>query len=305
MRKVLFISPHLDDAVFSCAARILRESEAGAQVTVATVFSHARPLSAQCQEYVIRRTEDVDALRWLGGKPLWLGLFDAPCRNLFYDSFRRIVLETAPGDWEQVQVVRKQIACLLVEMVPDALYLPLGVGSHIDHRMVFAAGATLVPNCPLYFYEDQPYAMVRQSVHLRFQEIQAAAMGGNIPLASINLSLEERRLDFLKSFRDAPYVRRYLRSAGERRHCETELCRKLGLALKPHLHLERKTEMANALDQGRIMNALYAYRSQARSFLGDRRRLIQLGRSHARRQGFKGWRAEHVWTLVRRREAKA
>ena len=193
----------------------------------------------------------------------------------------------------------KKLPVCLSKWLPDALYLPLGVGSHIDHRMVFAAGATLVPNCPLYFYEDQPYAMVRQSVHLRFQKIQAAAMGGNIPLESINLSLEERRLDFLKSFRDAPYVRRYLRSAGERRHCEAELCRKLGLALKPHLHLERKTEMANALDQGRIMNALYAYRSQARSFLGNRKRLLELGQSHARRQGFRGWRAEHAWKPVK------
>src|ERR1700690_3085189 len=110
MPKVLFVSPHLDDAVFSCAARILREVDGGTDVTVATVFSHARPRSPMRREYVARQEEDRIALGLLGAKPLWLGLLDAPCRSPFYNSFQRIVLETAPGDGEFVQVVRTRIA---------------------------------------------------------------------------------------------------------------------------------------------------------------------------------------------------
>src|SRR5688572_21800222 len=140
MRNVLFVSPHLDDAVFSCAARILREVATGAEVTVATVFSHVRRRSAQAADYIARRAEDREALRLLGAKPRWIGLLDAPSRNPFYASFRRIVFETAPSDANQVDIVREELDSLVADLAPDVIYLPLGVGTHIDHRLVFAAG---------------------------------------------------------------------------------------------------------------------------------------------------------------------
>jgi LmbE family N-acetylglucosaminyl deacetylase len=295
MRKVLFISPHLDDAVFSCAARILRESEAGAKVIVATVFSHVRPRSTGHGKYASRRAEDRQGLRLLGAKPLWLGLFDAPSRNPFYNSFRQIVLETAPGDWDQALVVRAKIDRLLDELTPDALYLPLGVGSHIDHRLVFEAGMALAACCPRYYYEDLPYALVRHSVHLRFQEIQAMPFGKDLPSEYMNCSEEARQRGFLKSFRAAPYVRRYLPAGEEKKHCEKQLCQKLAVVLKPNLCLERETEIANAMDQNRILSALYAYRSQARPFLGSRKQLLEAAKKHARSSGFESWRTEHFW----------
>src|SRR5215216_7667166 len=115
MRKILFLSPHLDDAVFSCATRILRESETGADVIVATVFSHARRRSPQWSEYVTRREEDQRALHLLGARPRWLGLLDAPWRNPFYNSFRRIVLETAPKDKEYAAIVHRELSHLIDE----------------------------------------------------------------------------------------------------------------------------------------------------------------------------------------------
>lgn len=295
MRKVLFISPHLDDVVFSCAARILREVGAGAKVTVATVFSHARPRSESWGEYVMRREEDRHALRLLGAKPVWLGLFDAPCRNPFYNSFRRIILETAPGDSENVQIIRTKINQLLSELTPDALYLPLGVGTHIDHRLVFAACSSLATTCPRYYYEDLPYAMVRYSVSSRFQQIQAApsSEGGNPEFSSASNAVRQRK--FLKSFRSAAYVTRYLPRGGERRDCEARLCENLAASPKINRWLERETEMAPALDQNRILPALYAYRSQARLFLGNRTQLRDACRSRARWFGFGGWRIEHFW----------
>lgn len=295
MRKVLFISPHLDDVVFSCAARIVREVGAGAKVTVATVFSHARPRSESWGEYVMRREEDRQALRLLGAKPVWLGLFDAPSRNPFYNSFRRIILETAPGDIDHVLAVRTKISQLLNELTPDAFYLPLGVGAHIDHRLVFVAASSLATTCPCYFYEDLPYAMVRHSVSSRFQQIQAAPSGegGSREFSSASNGVRQR--EFLKSFRSAPYVTHYLPRGGQRRDCEAQLCENLAAAPKTHRWLERETEMAPDLDQNRILPALYAYRSQARLFLGNRTQLRDACRSRARWFGFGGWRIEHFW----------
>jgi hypothetical protein len=248
MPKLLFVSPHLDDAVFSSATRILREVDGGADVTVTTVFSHARPRSAARQEYVARREEDHIALGLIGARPLWLGLLDAPCRSPFYNSFRRIILETAPGDGEYVQVVRTRIAELVDEMNPDAIYLPMGVGNHIDHRLVFAAGSMLTLNCQCYFYEDQPYALVRFSVQMRLREIGAAPFG--------RAAQASQKAGFLRSFRAAAYVRRYLPPGKERRDCEALLCQKLAAEPQPTLRLESEIEAARASDQRRILSAL-------------------------------------------------
>lgn len=295
MRKILFISPHLDDAVFSCAARILRETAAGAEVTVATVFSHARRRSAASEEYAARRMEDRHALELLGAKPQWLGLLDAPCRNPFYNSFRRIVLETAPGDWANIQVVSASFAGLLDDVNPEAIYLPLGVGTHIDHRLVFAAGAMLPATCSCYFYEDQPYALVRHAAHMRLREIQAAPIERNSSLA---LSPKHRTAEFLRSFRAAPYVRRYLPPGRERRDCEAQLCHTLAAMPKPNLRVEHEIEVASDFDQKGILNALYAYHSQAPIFLGTRKRFTTACKDHARCMGVESWRAERFWKPV-------
>ena len=161
MRNILFISPHLDDAVFSCAVRILREVESGSSVIVATVFRRGRGPASTLREYAERREEDRRALALLGAKPLWLGLSDAPSRNPFYNTFSRIVLGTASADVDHIQIVRTRIKGLLDELKPDAIYLPLGVGTHIDHRLVFAAGAGLP--CPANGFITRTNRMLRCS----------------------------------------------------------------------------------------------------------------------------------------------
>jgi LmbE family N-acetylglucosaminyl deacetylase len=304
MRRVLFVSPHLDDVVFSCAARIVREVAAGASVTVATVFSRVRRGSGMDQEYATRREEDAAALRLLGAKPHWLGLLDAPSRNGFYGSFRRIVLETAPGDADYVDIVRSKLARLVESVAPDAIYLPLAVGTHIDHRLVFAAGWTLRVTCPQYFYEDQPYASVCHAVDLRLREIAAAfAMGEN---AIIGTAINEgpgiyrrrrvnRTVGFLRSFRAAPYVRRYLPAGDEHDKCEAILRRKLLLASNPPVDWKSEAETARRSDRTLILAALHAYRSQAEPFLGSRRKFLMSCRRHARHLGVRSWRVERYW----------
>jgi LmbE family N-acetylglucosaminyl deacetylase len=299
MRKVLFVSPHLDDAVFSCAARISQETNAGAKVIVATVFSHARPRSGLHAEYTARHEDDRRAVSLLGAKPLWLGLLDAPCRNPFYNSFRHIVLETAPGDWEYVRLVREKIARLVDDMAPDAVYLPLGVGSHIDHRLVFEAGTALPATSPRYFYEDQPYALVRHAIDARMREIEAARISNNGGSEYVDVSKSRRQQSFLKSFRAAPYVRRYLPAGKERRECEALLCKKLFITPSPNLWLQRENQIVHDFEQKQILGALYAYRSQARLFLGSQTQLLAACRSHARWLKLKCWRAETFWSPVK------
>lgn len=295
---MLLISPHLDDAVFSCAARIAREAETGAKVTVATVFSHACRGSKAGPGYAARREEDRRGVRRLGATPRWLGLVDAPERNPFYADFRSIVLGTAPEDRATLAVVRRRLAGLLAELTPDVLYLPLGVGTHIDHRLVFAAATALPATCPRLFYEDQPYAMVDGAVGLRLAELGLAPVPGDRGAAEFQPATPQRTARFLRSFRSAPYVRRYLPAGPERKAVEAMLCRGLSAPMKPSGWITSETEEGDPSHHSRIVQALYGYRSQARAFLGPRTKFLAASRRHARALGVTGFRGERYWSLV-------
>lgn len=299
--RCLFISPHLDDAVFSCAARIRRRVESGAEVTVATVFTHARPRSAAAVHYAARRAEDRAALRQLGAHPRWLGLLDAPGRSPYYDSFRRIVLGVATGDWPQIHGVRRRLVQLLHELAPDEVYLPLGVGTHIDHRLVFSAAKALPFRGPQFFYEDQPYAGVRHAVAFRLATLGLApGPGAMIAPARDRAGLMRQ---FVQSFRRAAYVRRYLPPGGERRACEAVLRHLWVLPAHAAESWHSEMDLARAADEPRLLAALYAYVSQARLFLGPPRRFASASRVQARAFDADAWRVERYWKPAPMRQA--
>src|SRR5262249_19546094 len=103
----LYLSPHLDDAVLSCAARILEETTAGRRVVVATLCPGA---AAGREELSRRRREEAArAVASLGASALHLGLPDAPFRRPYYSSFRAIVLGCLPTDGEDVAAARDAV----------------------------------------------------------------------------------------------------------------------------------------------------------------------------------------------------
>jgi hypothetical protein len=91
----LALSPHLDDAAFSCGGTLARLAEAGWRVVVATLFTRSVPdptgFALACQldkglgpevDYMaLRRAEDRDAMRALGAEARWLDLPEAPHRR--------------------------------------------------------------------------------------------------------------------------------------------------------------------------------------------------------------------------------
>lgn len=151
MGRLLFISPHLDDAAFACG-RLLASA---ADAIVATVFagapSPALPLSEwdrasgfQPGDNVVghRREEDRQALALLGAWPLWLELQDC---------------QYAPAP--ACDHVAMQLLQLLVQCEPAAVFFPLGL-FHSDHRLVRQAAIVLTKacsGCHWFAYEDALY----------------------------------------------------------------------------------------------------------------------------------------------------
>jgi LmbE family N-acetylglucosaminyl deacetylase len=170
---VLVVSPHLDDAALSVPAFVRSRAVLGERVVVLTVFSEGD------DAYDVRRDEDRAALALLGAEPVHLGLRDGPYRRDLPRTFRGLVLtELADGDADATAT-----AGVLVERVaalaPRVVLLPLGVGEHIDHRVVHAA-------------------------HARLARLGATVDGASVAPSRVHAE------EYVSSALAAPYVRAYL-----------------------------------------------------------------------------------------------
>lgn len=149
--RTLFVSPHLDDAVFACGR--LLASAPGA--VVATVFAGRPPASSGLTEWdraagfrpgddVVgrRREEDRQALAGLGAWPLWL-------------DFRDSQYGAAPS----AEAVAEQLRRVCLQCEPQSVFFPLGL-FHSDHFLTHAAALLLLGHCSgcrWFAYEDALY----------------------------------------------------------------------------------------------------------------------------------------------------
>jgi LmbE family N-acetylglucosaminyl deacetylase len=162
--RVLAVSPHLDDAVFSVGATLARLADAGHEVTVVTCFTASVPdptgFALACQtdkglppeaDYMdLRRDEDRAATAVLGARR-------CTCRC----ARRRTAATTAhrpcsPVSARTTSSGRTSFAAL--EPYDADLWLaPQGLGAHVDHLQVVRAVARL--GRPTLWWRDAPYAV--------------------------------------------------------------------------------------------------------------------------------------------------
>lgn len=194
--STLVVSPHLDDAVLSVPGFLRSRALRGERVIVLTVFSEGDAGHAE------RRAEDLAALALLGVEALHLGLRDAPLRRGLERSFRALVLGALPGDDADAALVVRTLVDAIVALAPTITLLPLGVGEHIDHRIVHTAHSRL-PG-PVGFYEDRPYARVAHAVRARLLRLGATVDGAAITPSGAAVR------EFMAAALAAPYIRAYV-----------------------------------------------------------------------------------------------
>ena len=166
--RALFISPHLDDAVFSCGERIASEGDAIAITLFAGRPLRASPLTgwdADCGfatgDDVIgsRRAEDREALAVLGARASWLDFRD--------DQYGE---DCAPADTADA------LADALARERPGSIYFPLGL-FHRDHRRASEAALAILDrfsSLRWYAYEDALYRRIDGLSESRRRELCAA-----------------------------------------------------------------------------------------------------------------------------------
>ena len=176
----LYLSPHFDDAVFSCGGRIWRQAQPGGRVKVVTVFGGVPGVESRLSPYAQqlharwgrpeavqqRRSEDVEALALLEAEPIHWSYPDCiyrttPEGDFPYASEEALWGEVHRSDAGMIDELAHRIRALPLAS-SGRLYAPLGIGSHVDHRIVRRAAE--VSGRPLIHYEDFPYAQDPQAV---------------------------------------------------------------------------------------------------------------------------------------------
>ena len=191
----IFLSPHLDDAVYSCGGTLAVQASCGLRPLVITIFSGIpesnlslspfaahihRKMGADAKMPVssfvaARRQEDATALGYLEADYLWLDYSDAIYRGspAYYQSEEQLIGGYVhPNDlWIDKDLAEKLVA--LQDRLPDATwYAPLGVGRHVDHQIVCSAADRLLQlGSKVYFYEDFPYVLKDKALENRKQEV--------------------------------------------------------------------------------------------------------------------------------------
>ena len=170
--RLLVISPHLDDAVFSCESLL----KFARDVHVLTVFSGDAPEEAAFAEWDLacgfspgtnvmeaRRLEDARALAQLGAAPVW--------GEELQEGYR-----VEPATQERLTSL---IASTIDAIEPSHVLFPLGL-SHHDHLLVAEASCTVARTLGLpnsFVYAERPYAQrdLRESAKRRHQLMASGA----------------------------------------------------------------------------------------------------------------------------------
>jgi LmbE family N-acetylglucosaminyl deacetylase len=177
---VLFVSPHLDDAVLSAGGLLATLAGESVRTLVLTPFAGtcAGPWSRFAQEFhaacglpdeeaaTIRRTEDRSALTALAAGAWHGDLLDAiyrrgPDGGWLYDGAGRTFGPPDPGDRATAGALAELVERAVTRLRPRLLVGPAALGDHVDH--VFVRDAMIATSrrdgTPVLLWEDQPYAL--------------------------------------------------------------------------------------------------------------------------------------------------
>ncbi|WP_341209326.1 PIG-L family deacetylase [uncultured Sphingomonas sp.] len=166
MKKIVAVSPHLDDAAFSVGGLLAAHARAGDQVTIITCFTGnvARPggfalacqldkgLPAEVDYMALRRAEDRAACAVIGAEAIHLPLLEAPHRGY---SSAPALFATRREDDAMLAPLTDALATQITALVPDLLLGPRAIGDHVDHWLV--RDALAATGHPMLLWEDWPY----------------------------------------------------------------------------------------------------------------------------------------------------
>jgi len=191
----IFLSPHFDDAVYSCGGTLGVQLSSGLRPLVITIFGGIPSAQTQLSPFATqvhremginpsqgigaaietRRLEDAAALDYLQVDYLWLDYLEAIYRGTppFYATKEQVIGGDVHNSDLTIDHQLAQDLVALAERLPDAAwYVPMGVGRHVDHQLVSSAADRLVQHgSKVYLYEELPYVLTAGALQARMQEL--------------------------------------------------------------------------------------------------------------------------------------
>jgi len=179
----IYVSPHLDDAVYSCAGRIAQQRRAGSRVLVVTLFgsgtsestvSGGGTASKRFGDFEARRQEDRAAMARVDSDYVWLNEPDFVFRRPSVGDLVRITfpfLRLPPSEM-QIRLLQALTSLCESRLAPGGrVVFPFAVGFHPDHRIAFDVGRAMHAEgrFQVVFYEDLPYALAPVMTALRLR----------------------------------------------------------------------------------------------------------------------------------------
>jgi len=181
-RRVMVIEPHMDDAALSVGGLMLqRRAECEFLIVTVATQSVATSYRGSNRDFFdvqtisdLRKAESEIVARQLWGRHIPLGLSEATFRYYPHkwtlDWFQRheqavwAYLEHAAGRGE-LELWTSTIAKVIGDLRPDEIWMPLGIGMHVDHQLtrhaclnILQTNPKLVEQCVCRFFQDVPYA---------------------------------------------------------------------------------------------------------------------------------------------------
>lgn len=168
----LFLSPHYDDAAYSCGGMIYQWVQQNKDVVILTIMAGRPSLSLPNtpilkdnherwqvgdDPIVIRRAEDQAAAKILGVKTRYLDVPDCIYRiangEALYPSEDSLWGEVHPDDSASAALEAIDLTDI------EVIYAPMAIGKHVDHQIVRNWAWNIAKNSQsiVKFYQDYPY----------------------------------------------------------------------------------------------------------------------------------------------------
>lgn len=179
----LFLAPHYDDVALSCGGTVAALVDAGEYPLIVTVFGgepastdltafarwqHERWGTDHGDTVATRLAEDREAAAYLGCATQTLPFLDAIYRGDSYLSDEALFGPLLPSDAPLIAAVVAAIVDLGGRAADTVVYVPLGIGEHVDHQVVYRAGRALAAEgWRVLAYDDFPYAILGDAIARR------------------------------------------------------------------------------------------------------------------------------------------
>jgi LmbE family N-acetylglucosaminyl deacetylase len=195
----VYISPHLDDAVFSCGGALACHVANRARALVVTLCTAVPPADGPFSDLAhefhgewglspeevvtARLREDQAAMARLGVDYVYIDMMDALYRHPQAYNSRASIFGTPAAD-DPLHKPLTHFLASLRERMPDAMfYAPLGAGKHVDHQITFVATLTALGE-GVAFYEEIPYVLQPDVLQQRLNELDAPFVASIINIDS-------------------------------------------------------------------------------------------------------------------------